>query len=568
MTPGYYSGVNPDLLAWVPQNAQAILEVGCGNGNLGQVVRSRNPEVRYVGIEYVAQAASTAAQVLSEVLMGDLEQPAVLEALEAKGKNFDTLIFGDVLEHLRDPARVLQNLRAHTVPGAVCVVSVPNVSHWSLLQQQLRGRWDYADAGLLDRTHLRFFTLETLLEMLRAAGWTVVDVKPRVVSPQATKNAVEQFLPLAPALGRSPDLMRRDLSAFQWVVRAVNGPAPAPLRVAALALNKVAGVNEARIDHPLTALATRPGVTTAWGEGRLSLSSDARPGVLILHRALLTDERQWQQFQSLVARGWVLVSELDDDPDRWPAFAANNYRAFRGVHAVSVSTEPLAQKLSQWNPHVRVFPNAIFALPNQGVGGHKQTGEVPRIFFGALNRAADWQKVGEGIAAAARTLGRGVQWVVVHDRGFFEALPDNCDKVFHPTLPLARYAEVMAGCDIALLPLEDTPFNRLKSDLKLIECAASGVVPICSPVIYAANPAHADVAVFATSSEQWRGAIVNLCHNPQLRARYRERGIEYVRTARMHSKQVAGREAWYRSLVENRHALEQERQARLTLLPA
>lgn len=563
MTPGYYSGVNRDLLAWVPQNAQAILEVGCGNGNLGQVVLSRSPGVRYVGIEYVAQAAHTATQRLSEVLVGDIEQPALLEALEAKGRSFDTLIFGDVLEHLRDPARVLKDLRAHTVPGAVCVVSVPNVSHWSLLHQQLRGRWDYVDAGLLDRTHLRFFTLETLLEMLREAGWIVVDAKPLISDPRATKNAVEQFLPMAPALGRSPDLMRRDLSAFQWVVRAVNGHAPSPLRVAALALNKVAGVNEARIDHPLAALATRPGVHTVWGEGRLALPSDSQPGVLVLHRNFLADERQWQQFQDLVSKGWVLVSELDDDPDRWPAFAANNYRAFRGVHAVSVSTEPLAQKLRQWNPQVQVFPNAIFALPVRSAAG-----DVPRIFFGALNRGADWQKVGEGIAQAAVALGRAVQWVVVHDRDFFDALPADCDKVFHPTLPLLKYSEALAGCDVALLPLEDTPFNRLKSDLKLIECAASGVVPICSPVVYAADPNHAEVAVFATDSDQWRNAIVDLCRGPQLRARYRERGIEYVRTARMHSHQVAAREAWYRSLLENKPALEVARQARLKLFQA
>jgi hypothetical protein len=131
-------------------------------------------------------------------------------------------VLGDILEHLRDPWRTLADLRQRARVEAVCCACIPNVAHWSLLLQQLRGRWDYVDAGLLDRTHLRFFTLQTAIELFRQAGWKPLDARPRVQSPDRTREALELFKPLCPALGVGVDDLKRNLSAFQWVIRAVN----------------------------------------------------------------------------------------------------------------------------------------------------------------------------------------------------------------------------------------------------------------------------------------------------------------------------------------------------------
>ena len=159
-TAPYYQNVNPDLLARVPLNARHILEVGCGNGNFARAVLARQPQAAYVGVELFAQAAQEAQGVLSHVVVGDVEQPATLAALDQvcarQGGGFDALVLGDVLEHLRDPWQVLAQLRERMVLGGTAVACVPNVAHWSLLQQQLCGRWDYAEQGLLDRTHVRF----------------------------------------------------------------------------------------------------------------------------------------------------------------------------------------------------------------------------------------------------------------------------------------------------------------------------------------------------------------------------------------------------------------------------
>lgn len=145
----YYRNVNPDLLACLPLDAHRILEVGCGDGSFARAVLARQPQATYVGLELFAQAAHEAQRVLSHVVVGDVEQPATLAALDQvcarQEGGFDALVLGDVLEHLRDPWRVLKQLRERMVSGGTATVCVPNVAHWSLLQQQLCGRWDYAE---------------------------------------------------------------------------------------------------------------------------------------------------------------------------------------------------------------------------------------------------------------------------------------------------------------------------------------------------------------------------------------------------------------------------------------
>lgn len=228
----YYSNVNPDLLAAAPTEARHVLEVGCGSGAFAAAYKERNPACRYVGVELFPEAAAAARGVVDHLEIGSIEDAAVMQALDAaRGDTpFDLLIFGDVLEHLHDPWAVLAALRARTAPDGVCVACIPNIGHWSIIRQLMAGRWDYADSGLLDRTHLRFFTVDTAIAMFRTAGWTFSNARSRILWPDKTEAALADFLPLAPKLGVPADKFRRDLSAFQWIIRAANkaaSPAPA-----------------------------------------------------------------------------------------------------------------------------------------------------------------------------------------------------------------------------------------------------------------------------------------------------------------------------------------------------
>jgi len=208
------------------------------------------------GLELFEEVGLVAQSRLDGVIIGNIKDERVFEALVQLQNNdpFDVLVFGNGLEHFLDPWGMLEKLRGLMAPQGICAACILNVGHGSIVQQQLKGRWDYADSGLLDRTHLRFFAHETMRDMFTDSGWQVVETRPRVIWQQQTQVALKAFEPIIPALGLDLYKTGINLSAFQWIVAASKGQALPPIYVAPLALKKVASVNEARIDFPLAAL--------------------------------------------------------------------------------------------------------------------------------------------------------------------------------------------------------------------------------------------------------------------------------------------------------------------------
>jgi 2-polyprenyl-3-methyl-5-hydroxy-6-metoxy-1,4-benzoquinol methylase len=171
--PGYYGEARADLLAELPRPVGRVLDVGCGEGAAGPLLRSAGAE-QLVGIEINADAAAQASQRYDEVRVGD----ALVEVSGLEGQ-FDTVLCYDVLEHLVDPGLVLRELRQRVAPGAHLHVSVPNGRHWSLIYDLVfRGTFGYTEWGHRDSTHLRWFTPRDLKEILEGAGWRVVALRP------------------------------------------------------------------------------------------------------------------------------------------------------------------------------------------------------------------------------------------------------------------------------------------------------------------------------------------------------------------------------------------------------
>ena len=553
----YYGNINHDVLRKIPVQSARVLEIGCGMGRLGQAFKARVPDSAYFGVELMHDAAQEARARLDGVLCANIEDD--VSRVRELSEHFDALVLADALPKFQDPWRVLTELRSFMTPDAMCVACIPNVGHWRMVAELLQGKWRYAENGLVDKTHLRFFTLDTAVEMFEKAGWTVLDALPRKLQPEETEAALKTLLPAAVAMGMNEDNARVNLTAFQWVIRAVNGPAPRVTTVAGVGSKKIAGVTEARVDHPMRSLATLPAAKVHWREGTLVLPEDVREGVLILHRELMTDAKFQAQMEALIAKGWLLVLDMDDDPYHWSGYLDSDFYAFKAVHAVTVSTEHLADVVRPFNANVQVFANAIFELPVVKDADPQKL----RVFFGALNRQPDWQAVIAGIVEAALALKDRVEFVVVHDQAFHDALPAEVSKTFSPTLGIEQYTQTLATCDIALLPLNDTPFNRCKSDLKLIECAAAQVAVICSEVVYAKHAAHATFASFATTADEWRDALLKLANDDSLREVNIAKGLAYVKKERMHAQQSAARLAFYQGMMADKDNLAAQRVARV-----
>jgi 2-polyprenyl-3-methyl-5-hydroxy-6-metoxy-1,4-benzoquinol methylase len=142
------------------------LDVGAADGFLAERLTAQGWSV--TALERDPELAARARGRCKEVVVADLESaPPLLHG------PFDAIVYGDVLEHLSDPRAALRALDRTLAPGGTVIVSVPNVAHLWMRLSLLIGRFDYADRGILDRTHLRFFTRRTLLALLREAGLTV-----------------------------------------------------------------------------------------------------------------------------------------------------------------------------------------------------------------------------------------------------------------------------------------------------------------------------------------------------------------------------------------------------------
>lgn len=165
----YHENPREELVGILQQMGAAgvVLDVGCGAGLLGERLLTSGTATRVIGVEVHRSAAAAACERLSQVIVGDVSSPTVVDELP----EVDVLVAADVLEHLVSPGEVLRALARKLRPGGVWLVSVPNVRHFSVLRDLVfRDDWEYQDVGICDATHLRFFTRRSLLRLCEEAG--------------------------------------------------------------------------------------------------------------------------------------------------------------------------------------------------------------------------------------------------------------------------------------------------------------------------------------------------------------------------------------------------------------
>lgn len=165
---------------------QRVIEFGCATGYFAQLLTSKNCQV--TGVEVNAKAAKVAEQYCEKVIVADLDLVSFNDILPEE--LFDVAVFGDVLEHLRDPWKVLEQTRQILKPEGYVVASIPNIAHGSIRLALLQGSFNYAELGILDNTHLRFFTRKTIEELFEKTGYFVDTVNRTTLPIFSTSNLV------------------------------------------------------------------------------------------------------------------------------------------------------------------------------------------------------------------------------------------------------------------------------------------------------------------------------------------------------------------------------------------
>lgn len=211
----YHDGLNRKLLDAIPATSRRILELGCANGRLGHAFKDAHAQAHWTGVEIDPDAARRAAAVLDAVHERDIDR----DGLDGVGEGFDAIVVGDLLEHLRDPAPVLAALHRLAAPDAALVCCLPNMGHRSVVSRLLSGDFDYDDMGLMDRTHLRFFTQASAFKAFLDGGW-LPHLHDQYRADGPSDRLDEALLRAAEAIGVPAATARRNLGLYQMIVVA------------------------------------------------------------------------------------------------------------------------------------------------------------------------------------------------------------------------------------------------------------------------------------------------------------------------------------------------------------
>jgi SAM-dependent methyltransferase len=215
----YYGTPRTEILPWLPERVSRMLDVGCGAGATTVAVKRIRDVAWAGGVEYVEGVAAVAERDVDRVWRGDAAKAPLEESIAPQ--SLDLVLCLDVLEHMPDPWAMVRRLSVLIAPAGRLIVSVPNIRHWKFIWRlAAMGDFAYRDAGLLDRTHLRFFVRRTAIELATCGGLRLVGA----VSVQAWRFPEPRWWLARASLGRLDEVM-----AKQWLVVAERPQDPGQL---------------------------------------------------------------------------------------------------------------------------------------------------------------------------------------------------------------------------------------------------------------------------------------------------------------------------------------------------
>ena len=335
-----------------------------------------------------------------------------------------------------------------------------------------------------------------------------------------------------------------------------------------------------RVNDPNRFIATKPGIytsSTKSGEP-LTLSTDPKyDRKIFINQRVSVDtlEMGIKLFNSIAARNYLFIEEIDDNPILWrQKYEETQFINFIGVHAVQTSTKPLAEIFEQFNPHVRIFENQLKELPPpRDFAAEIEKHEPVTIFFGALNRDNDFYEILPALNKIIAEYGDNVLLKVIAKTELFNKI-ETKNKIFigkqevynGQYVPYNIYEQELRTTHISLLPLRDNVFNRSKSDLKFIECAGNGSVVLASPTVYANTVKDGETGFIYHNVDEFYQKLKMLINNQNKRREVAEKAYEYVKHNRLLSQHYEERWDWYNELLDRLPELNAETKKRIELL--
>jgi 2-polyprenyl-3-methyl-5-hydroxy-6-metoxy-1,4-benzoquinol methylase/glycosyltransferase involved in cell wall biosynthesis len=521
-----------------------VLEAGCSSGYFGSALADEGHEVW--GVEPFEEAAAKAKEVLHYVHVGFIQE----FFLQNKEIRFDVIVFGDVLEHLTDPVDVLKQAAEFLNENGIVVASIPNVAHIAIRAMMLEGRWDYSDLGILDRTHLRFFTRNTLVDLFSESNYEVLSLNAvRLSAEQVDElcnlNIKKESIKFAKdcafdargydfqyIVSAQPSQHLDSIQKVNAVIKHEEG-----VRVLCLVHDPSSSIVDIRLRNPLKRWASSFGghvkVTSIFESDSADLTW---ADVIVFQRD--AGEYVANLTAHLQSREKKVIFEIDDLLTQLPPFLSHHNEAIDQLlpyinkvlataDAISVSSNELASKFNLKNKNIYLTPNY-----SEKIGLKASHFDVHSTQVKLIVASSDKVLVDMLIAPLLKLQDElGVQVVGIGPPG--DMLEKAGVKVIkHKNFSHIDFKNFIASIDngIGVIPLDSSEFSSCKTAVKYFDYCLSGVPSICSNVLPYSVVIENEVTgiLVENTLEAWSEALRKLIASFELRVRLTEAAIANV----------------------------------------